>query len=163
MYRFEIHDLEEMQVSKYLDSDIRIANTHHIIDSSVDDISMTEYISNPNIPRECQQAMKKEFVVQSIDGSPEGAPHVIVSLSSAKDFKEGMDNPQSQLGGPKVMGFTNINDMMKDLNKVFSGMANPGTSGLTQIKLDMHEYRDMGLSVGDKVTLEMTKSEPLGV
>ena len=107
--------------------------------------------------------MKKEFVVQSIDGSPEGAPHVIISLSSAKDFKEGAGNPQPQFGGPKVMGFTNINDMMKDLNKVFSGMSNPGMSGLTQIKLDMHEYKDMALSVGDKVTLEITKSEPLGI
>jgi len=38
-----------------------------------------------------------------------------------------------------------------------------GMQGITQLKLEMHEYKDMGLSVGDKVFLEMTKAESLGV
>ena len=109
--------------------------------------------------------MKKEFVVRSIDASPDGAPYVIVSLSSIKDLKEGTQNPQTPFGSPKVMGFTNMNDMMKDLNKMFAGggggMGMQG--GTTQLKLEMHEYKDMGLSVGDKVFLELTKAETLGV
>ena len=108
--------------------------------------------------------MKKEFVVKSIDAAPDGAPYVIVSLSSIKDLKGGPQNPQT-LGSPKVMGFTNMNDMMKDLNKMFAGggggMGMQG--GTTQLKLEMHEYKDMGLSVGDKVFLELTKAETLGV
>ena len=36
--------------------------------------------------------MKKEYVVRSIDAAPDGAPYVIVSLSSVKDFKEGTQN-----------------------------------------------------------------------
>ena len=60
--------------------------------------------------------MKKEFVVKSIDAAPDGAPYVVVSLSSIKDLKEGGGAPQSPFGGPKVMGFSNMNDMMKDLN-----------------------------------------------
>lgn len=108
--------------------------------------------------------LKKEFIVQSIDGSHDGSPYVVVSLASTKDFKEGMDvSPQPPFGTPKVMGFTNMNDMMKDINKMLSGTASPGTTGLTQMKLDMHEYKDMGLSVGDKVSLELKKDEPLGV
>jgi len=106
--------------------------------------------------------MKKEYVVKSIDAAPDGAPYVIVSLSSIKDLKEGTQNPQSSFGTPKVMGFSNMNDMMKDLNKMFAG----GTgmqSGTTQLKLEMHEYKDMGLAVGDKVFLELTKAETLGV
>ena len=107
--------------------------------------------------------MKKEFIVQSIDGSHDGSPYVIVSLASSKDFKEGIDvNPQPPYGSPKVMGFTNMNDMMKDINKMLTGGA-PGMSGLTQMKLDMHEYKSMGLSVGDKVTLELKKEEQLGI
>jgi len=109
--------------------------------------------------------MKKEFVVRSIDASPDGAQYVLVSLSSIKDLKEGTQNPQSPFGSPKVMGFTNMNDMMKDLNKMFSGggggMGMQG--GVTQLKLEMHEYKDMGLAVGDKVFLELTKAETLGV
>ena len=104
--------------------------------------------------------MRKEFVVKSIDAAPDGAPYVIVSLSSAKELKEGIQ-PQSPFG-PKVMGFSNMNDMMKDLNKMFSGMGvMPG--GVTSIKMDMHEYKQMNLSVGDKVFLELSKAESSGV
>ena len=108
--------------------------------------------------------MKKEYVVRSIDSAPDGAPYVIVSLSSIKDFKEGTQNPPSPFGSPKVMGFTNMNDMMKDLNKMLSGAGGFGMhSGITQLKLEMHEYKEMGLAVGDKVFLELTKEETLGV
>ena len=108
--------------------------------------------------------MKKEYVVKSIDAAPDGAPYVIVSLSSIKDFKEGASSPQNPFGSPKVMGFSNMNDMMKDLNKLMSGMGGMGMqSGVTQLKLEMHEYKEMGLSVGDKVFLELSKDEPLGV
>ncbi len=104
--------------------------------------------------------MKKEYVVKSIDAAPDGSPYVVVSLASAKELKEGMQ-PQSPFG-PKVMGFTNMNDMMKDLNKMLSGMGGmPG--GVTAIKLEMHEYKQMNLSVGDKVFLELTKEESLGI
>ena len=105
--------------------------------------------------------MRKEYVVKSIDASPDGAPYVVVSLASAKEMKEGVQ-PQSPFGSPKVMGFSNMNDMMKDLNKMISGMGGmPG--GVTSIKLDMHEYKQMNLGVGDKVFLELTKAESLGV
>ncbi len=110
--------------------------------------------------------MKKEFVVKSIDAAPDGAPYVIVSLSSIKDLKEGTQNTQPAFGSPKVMGFTNMNDMMKDLNKMFAGGMGGGMGlqgGVTQLKLEMHEYKDMGLSVGDKVFLELSKAETLGV
>ena len=108
--------------------------------------------------------MKKEYVVRSIDAAPDGAPYVIVSLSSVKDLKEGTQNPQSPFGSPKVMGFSNMNDMMKDLNKMISGMGGMGMQGgVTQLKLEMHEYKDMGLSVGDKVFLELSKEESFGV
>ena len=108
--------------------------------------------------------MKKEFVVKSIDSAPDGAPYVVVSLSSLKDLKGGTQNTQPAFGTPKVMGFSNMNDMMKDLNKMMSGAGGAGMqSGVTQLKLEMHEYKEMGLSVGDKVFLELSKAESLGV
>ncbi|WP_316506003.1 hypothetical protein [Nitrosopumilus sp.] len=109
--------------------------------------------------------MKKEYVVRSIDAVPDGAPYVVVSLSSVKDLKEGTQNPPSPFGSPKVMGFTNMNDMMKDLNKMLSGMGGGMgmQSGITQLKLEMHEYKEMSLAVGDKVFLELTKAETLGI
>jgi hypothetical protein len=108
--------------------------------------------------------MKKEFVVTSIDASRDGAPYVVISLSSVKDLKEGTNSVPSPFGAPKVMGFTNMNDMMKDLNKMFAGMGGLGMQGgVTQLKLEMHEYKEMGLSVGDKVYLELTKEENSGI
>jgi hypothetical protein len=62
------------------------------------------------------------------------------------------------------MGFTNMDDMIKGLNKMMAGggMAGMG-GGITSIKLDMHEYKELNLSVGDKVYLEITRAESLGI
>lgn len=105
--------------------------------------------------------MKKEYIVIRIEGSPDGAPYVIVSLSSSKDFKEQSSPPMSPFGSG-VMGFTNMDDMIKSLNKMMAGGTGMG-SGITSIKLDMHEYKELNLSVGDKVYLELTRAESLGI
>ena len=104
--------------------------------------------------------MKKEFIVVRIDASPDGAPYVVVSLSTSKDFRE-QSTPTSPFG-TGVMGFTNMDDMVKNLNKMLSGgMGQPGA--VTSIKLDMREYKEMNLAVGDKVYIEITKPESIGV
>ena len=106
--------------------------------------------------------MRKEYVVMRIDAAPDGSPYVVVSLSLAKDMKEG-NQPPSPFGS-NVMGFTNMDDMMKNLNKIMAGgMGGMGGPGNTSIKLEMHEYKELNLSVGDKVFLDMSKAESLGV
>ena len=107
--------------------------------------------------------MRKEFVIKRIDASPDGAPYVIVSLTSSKDLQEGNKNP-NQFDPSKMMDPAKMGDMMKDLNKMLSGMGGmmAGMGG-TSLKLDMHEYKEMNLSVGDKVCLDLTKDDNLGV
>ena len=106
--------------------------------------------------------MRKEYVVMRIDAAPDGSPYVVVSLSLAKDMKEG-NQPPSPFGS-NVMGFTNMDDMMKNLNKMMAGgMGGMGGPGNTSIKLEMHEYKELNLSVGDKVFLDLAKAETLGV
>ena len=105
--------------------------------------------------------MKKEYVVVRIDAAPDGAPYVVVSLSTPKDFRE-QSQPMSPFG-TNVMGFSNMDDMIKGLNKMMSGGALGQAGGITSIKLDMHEYKQLGLSVGDKIFLEISKPETLGV
>jgi len=102
-------------------------------------------------------------VSRIIDSSSDGAPYVIVSLTSSKDLKEGNKNP-SQFDPSKMMDPSKMGDMVKNMNKMLSGMGGmmPGGSG-TSLKIDMHEYREMNLSVGDKVYLELTKDENTGV
>ena len=104
--------------------------------------------------------MRKEFVIKRIDASPDGAPYVIVSLTSSKDLQEG--KKQSQFDPSKMMDPAKMGDMMKDINKMLSGMSGMMAAG-TSLKLDMHEYREMNLSVGDKVYLDLTKDENTGV
>jgi hypothetical protein len=108
--------------------------------------------------------MRKEFVVKRIDASPDGAPYVIVSLTSSKDLQE-RNNNQSQFDPSKMMDPAKMGDMVKDLNKMLSGMSGGMMSGGggTSLKLDMHEYKEMNLSVGDKVYLDLTKDENTGV
>ena len=106
--------------------------------------------------------MRKEYVVVRIDAAPDAAPYVVVSLSSKKDVQESNGPLSSPFGKSNVMGFSNMNDMAKELNKMMSGgMGMMGNT--TSIKLDMIEYKKLGLSVGDKVYLDLTKAETSGV
>ena len=107
--------------------------------------------------------MRKEYVVVRIDAAPDTAPYVIISLSSKKDVQDSNGPLSSPFGKSNVMGFCNMNDMAKELNKMMSG-GGPGMMGnTTSIKLDMIEYKKLGLSVGDKVYLDLTKAESSGV
>ena len=107
--------------------------------------------------------MKKEFIVKGIDSASNGLSYVIVSLSSMKDLKEGQhQNPQSPFGKLEVMGLSNMNDMMNNLNKMFVGGMGMQRD-TTQLKLEMHEYKDMNIAIEDKVFLELSKGETLGV
>jgi hypothetical protein len=106
--------------------------------------------------------MRKEFVIKRIDASPDGKPYVIVSLTSSKDLQEGIKNP-SQFDPSKMMDPAKMQDMVKNLNKMLSGMGGMMPGGGTSLKIDMHEYKEMNLSVGDKVYLDLTKDENTGV
>ena len=107
--------------------------------------------------------MRKEYVVVRVDAAPDASPNVVISLSSKKDVQEQNGPPSSQFGKSNVMGFSNMNDMAKELNKMMSGGGVGMMGNTTTIKLDMIEYKKLGLSVGDKVFLDLTKAENSGV
>ncbi len=107
--------------------------------------------------------MRKEFVIKRIDASPDGAPCVIVSLTSSKDLQGGKSNPSQFDPSKMMMDPSKMGDMVKDLNKMLSGAGGMMSGGGTSLKIDMHEYKEMSLSVGDKVYLELTKDENTGV
>ena len=107
--------------------------------------------------------MRKEFVVVRIDAAPDAAPYVVVSLSSKKDVQENNGPLTSPFGKANVMGFSNMNDMAKEQNKMMTGGGIGMMGNTTSIKLDMLEYKKLGLSVGDKIYLDLTKAESSGV
>ena len=107
--------------------------------------------------------MRKEFVVVRIDAAPDAAPYVVISLSSKKDVQENNGPLTSPFGKSNVMGFSNMNDMAKELNKMMTGGGIGMMGNTTSIKLDMLEYKKLGLSLGDKIYLDLTKAESSGV
>lgn len=101
--------------------------------------------------------MRKEYVVVRIDAAPDGTPQVLVSLSDPKDVR---DRGQGSFGGPQVMGsFGSMEDLMKNLNKIFANQVMGGFT--TTLKLSIKEYEDSGIKVGDKIYLDVIRPDTL--
>ena len=110
--------------------------------------------------------MKKEFILSKIEMVHNGSPYVYVGFVAPNDSKSGEARQQNPFG-PKAMAFTSPEDLMKNLPKAMgniSGMMGGGGLGdsLT-FKLSMREYEDMGLKVGDKVSIEIKKKQDSGI
>jgi hypothetical protein len=101
--------------------------------------------------------MRKEYVVVRIDAAPDGTPQVLVSLSDPKDVRE---RSQGQFGGSPVVGtFGSMDDLMKNINKMFASQMMG--SFTTTLKLSIKEYEDSGIKVGDKIYLDIIKPDTL--
>jgi len=109
--------------------------------------------------------VKKEFIVARIEASQDGTPYVYVTFNDPMDYKP-QDNRTMSLFGPNTMAFTSIEDMAKNLPKMMAnipGMFGAGPTDNPVIKFSMKDYQDMGIKVGDKVTIEIQKVESSGV
>jgi len=104
--------------------------------------------------------MKNEFIVSKIEASQdETTPFVYVVFNDTKTPRRG--NQQQPSFGGTGMGFTSPEDLMKNLPKMFSGSGIDVGNSPT-FKLSMREYDEIGLRVGDKVTIEIKKSDSSG-
>ena len=107
--------------------------------------------------------MKKDCIISKIEASQDGSPYVYVTFSDQNDYKPGAEKPQNP-SGANMMAFTSPEDMMKNLPKAMSniskamGGAGPPTDSPT-FKISMREYEDMAIRVGDKITIEIKKSD----
>jgi hypothetical protein len=111
--------------------------------------------------------MKKDFVISRIEASQDGAPYVYIALNDPNDFKPGAEKPQNPFG-PNMMAFTSPEDLMKNLPKMMSNISRMTAGGgvptdSPTFKMSMKEYEDIGIKVGDKVTIEIKKSENSGI
>ena len=110
--------------------------------------------------------MKMVYIVSRIEASQDGSPYVYVSYANQNDFKAGADRtPQNPFG---AMAFTSPEDLMKNLPKAMANMGKAmGGGGFPTdsptFKISMREYEDMAIKVGDKVTIEIKKTDSSGV
>ena len=106
--------------------------------------------------------MKKEFIVIRIDASPDGGPYVLMTIKDPRD----VSNSNKPRAGPntQVMGFNSMDDLMKNMQNTLSSLTKPGGGDIsTTIKMEIREYEDSGIKVGDKISLEINKIEQSGV
>ena len=104
--------------------------------------------------------MKNEFIVSKIEASQdEKTPFVYVVFSDTKTF--GKENQQQSPFGGMNMNFTSPEDLMKNFSKMFGKGINLGES--PTFKLSIREYEELGLRIGDKVTIEIKKADSSGI
>jgi len=106
--------------------------------------------------------MIKEFIVSRIEASHDGTPYVHVSFMDQTSGER--QQPLSPFG-VKAMTFSSPEDLMKNLPKAMSNVLGSGMGVVDAptFKLSMREYEDLGLKVGDKVAIELKKSEITGI
>ncbi|MFY9870899.1 MAG: hypothetical protein WAK17_14375 [Candidatus Nitrosopolaris sp.] len=107
--------------------------------------------------------MKKECIVSRIEASQDGSPYVYVTFSDPNDYKPGAEKTQNPFG-MNMMAFTSPEDLMKNLPKAMGNISRAmgGGGPLTDsptFKISMREYEDMAIKVGDKITIEINKSD----
>jgi hypothetical protein len=88
---------------------------------------------------------------------------VVTWRSDPNDYKQGGERQQNPFG-PNMMAFTSPEDLMKNLPKMMSNISRMAGGGgaLTDsptFKISMREYEDMAIKVGDKITIEIKKSD----
>jgi hypothetical protein len=104
-------------------------------------------------------SLKKDFIVARIEAAQDGSPYVFIGFSDPSEYKG--DKQVNPLGS-NVMAFSSPEDLMKNLPKAMgniSRMMGGGGADSPTFKISMKEYEDIGIKVGDKVTIEITKSD----
>ena len=108
--------------------------------------------------------MKSEFIVSKIEASQDdSSPHVYVLFSNVNSRNR--NQPQSAFGNMGT-SFPSPEDLMQSLPKMLGGVGNAigvGTGDSPAFKLSIREYDESGLKVGDKVTIEIKKSNSSGI
>lgn len=111
--------------------------------------------------------MKIDYIVSRIEASQDGSPYVYVTYSNPNEFKAGAERTPQGPFGPNMMAFTSPEDLMKNLPKAMANMGKPMGGGFPTdsptFKITMMEYEDMSIKVGDKVTIEIKKTDSSGI
>jgi hypothetical protein len=128
--------------------------------------------------------MKKDFIVSRIEAAQDGTPYVYVTFTDPNAYKSEVEGGKQQNPfGSNI--FTSPEDLMKNLPKAIGdiskmmgtsggrvggagggGIGMVGGGGLTDsptFKISMKEYEDMAIKVGDKLTIEVKKSDSTGI
>src|SRR5918992_6144532 len=109
--------------------------------------------------------MKKEFVVSKIENSQDGSAYVYVVLT---DTRGSFTSTRRQQGFPEnpfgvaAIPITSLDDLKNLPKKIsdaiesaFGGGGNNISSESTTFKMNTREFQELGIKIGDKVTLDI--------
>ena len=107
---------------------------------------------------------KKEFIVSRIETSKDSSSYVYVSINPKDDFSP----TKRQQGFPEIpfgvaaIPITSLDDLKNLPKKIsnaiesaFGGGRNNIASESTTFKMNTREFEELGIKIGDKVTLEI--------
>jgi len=97
--------------------------------------------------------LKKEYIVTAISASPDGSPFVVITLRDPSEVR----GPQKTSPASPVVAFGSMNDMFRNLGRVISKQMMGGFA--TEIKLSLDEYEKLDFKVGDRVSVEIDKTQ----
>jgi hypothetical protein len=110
---------------------------------------------------------KKEFIVSKIETSNDNSPYVYVSINTKGDFsptRRQQGFPENPFGVAAIP-ITSLEDLKNLPKKIsdaiesaFGGDKNNISSESTTFKMSIREFEELGIKVGDKVTLEINTS-----
>ena len=97
--------------------------------------------------------LKKEYIITEISASPDGSPFVFITLRDPSEVR----GPQKvKLASPMVT-FGSMDDMFKNLGNVIAKQMMGGF--VTVVKLSLDEYEKLDFKVGDRVSVEIDKTQ----
>ena len=88
-----------------------------------------------------------------ISASPDGSPYILVTLRDPSEVR----GPQKTSPPSSVVSFGSMNDMFRNLGRVISKQMMGGFA--TIVKLSLDEYEKLDFRVGDRVSVEIEKTQ----
>jgi hypothetical protein len=110
---------------------------------------------------------KKEFIVSKIEPSKDNSPYVYVSIYTKEKFsptRRQQSFPENPFGvaAIPITSLDDLKNLPKKISDViesgFRGDRNNMSSELTTFKMNIREFEELGIKIGDKVMLEMNIS-----
>ena len=113
---------------------------------------------------------KKEFIVTKIETSKDNSPYVYVSIYNKGNFsptRRQQGFPENPFGVAAIP-ITSLDDLKNLPNKisdaiesVFGSGRNNTLSESTRFKMNVREFEELGIKIGDKINLEINISKDI--
>jgi hypothetical protein len=113
---------------------------------------------------------KKEFIVTKIETSKDNSPYVYVSIYNKGNFsptRRQQGFPENPFGVAAIP-ITSLDDLKNLPNKIsdaiesaFGSGRNNTPSESTRFKMNVREFEELGIKIGDKINLEINISKDI--